>query len=407
MNDSSREYLNGNGNGNGNGHGKIFDLAPKQDPLLSQIVPAVRRKVCLNTSITEAARMFFCYLTDMSLLPGVNTRKGVVKFSDRDLAHRFKVNAKTIRNWKRAIESTGEVWLTEKHMKNSFPQSVYNISAIVGQPMLPMNVESEDGSLPDDEVWSSNRRRMRSTPHESLSGKFCCRLHGKSNCSICKSHRTPPRVPATIADQSESQKTEQNQASEKILPSTTANDCRAQRQIVAAHNGNPLPLPTANDCRPERQSFAAADGKILPTPTANGCRRERQSVADNKKTGDVSQRDPETSFKRSTGLNAGNGSGGAKKLTPENNFLMDVRDMMESWKKGSSQAELTGSGAWWRMSYRTNPSLMVRILAEVRCMIKEDKIKFNPGSAAVDLWTRWGGPKLQRQQKAAARTAAR
>jgi hypothetical protein len=85
MNESRAEYLNGNGNGangNGNGHDKIFNLNKADDPLLSKVVPAARRKVCENTKICEAARMFFCYLTDMSLLPGVNSRKGVVKFSD-------------------------------------------------------------------------------------------------------------------------------------------------------------------------------------------------------------------------------------------------------------------------------------------------------------------------------------
>lgn len=81
--------------------------------------------------------------------------------------------------------------------------------------------------------------------------------------------------------------------------------------------------------------------------------------------------------------------------------------MMESWKKGSSKGELSGSGAWWRMSYRCQPDLMRRILAEVSAMIKESKIKFNPGSTAVDLFKRWGGVQGQRKQKATVGAAAR
>jgi hypothetical protein len=49
---------------------------------------------------------------------------------------------------------------------------------------------------------------------------------------------------------------------------------------------------------------------------------------------------------------------------------------------------------------------MRKILSEVICMIRENKIKFNPGSAAVDLFKRWGGVNSQRKQKAAGRTAA-
>src|SRR5947209_8817965 len=94
-------------NGNGtltNGHDKIFDIKRSDDPLLSKVVPEARRRVCQNTKIPESARMFFCWLTDVSLLFGQAIRKGVVKFSDADLAARFKVSDKTIRNWKRWIE---------------------------------------------------------------------------------------------------------------------------------------------------------------------------------------------------------------------------------------------------------------------------------------------------------------
>jgi hypothetical protein len=36
-----------------------FDIVAKQDPLLSEVVPAARRRVCQNTKIPESARMFF------------------------------------------------------------------------------------------------------------------------------------------------------------------------------------------------------------------------------------------------------------------------------------------------------------------------------------------------------------
>ena len=116
----------------------------------------------------------------------------------------------------------------------------------------------------------------------------------------------------------------------------------------------------------------------------------------------------ETTFKRSTSLNASKAAGGAKKITAENLFLLDVGEVMELWHKGSSKAELANSGIWWRTSYRAEPNLMRSILNEVRCMVKEGKIKTNPGAAAVDLWKRWIREKVPAipKQKAAATAAA-
>lgn len=67
---------------------------------------------------------------------------------------------------------------------------------------------------------------------------------------------------------------------------------------------------------------------------------------------------------------------------------------MENWRKGSSKGEQSQSGAFFRMSYRKSPDLARRVLAEVHSMVKEGRIKFNPGSAFVDLWSRWGGGKV-------------
>jgi hypothetical protein len=379
-----------NGNGNGNGNGKIFDLSRVQDPLLAQIVPAARRRVCLMTRICEAARMFYCYLTDCSLTPGVNSRKGVVKFSDADLGVRFKVNVKTIRNWKRAIESTGEIWLTEKWMKNSFPQTVYNITSIVGQATLPFNADSEDGSLVEDEVFSSNRRRQTAVRRDGNNGKFVCRAHGRASCELCHG-RTPPGVqpqPAALEDPQISSKI---QPDGKILPPTTAIDCRPPRQTVAAHRGNRLPSPTAIDCRPARQMVAAPDGKPLPSSAANGCRSARQTVADNGESEVRGKSVPEDTLSSLT-AERHRGHRPSKQLSgsPARRIKLDAeRDFLERLGTICGAKEIANWGGRWRNRYREAPEKAQRVLAELSAMSREQKIVCNAGACANDLWTRF------------------
>jgi len=227
----------------------------------------------------------FCYLVDCALTFGTYIRRGVVKFADSDLAREFNVHPKTIFNWKKALEARGRVWITERWNKNSFPSTVYNITAIVGQRELPLNVESQDGSLVEDQNFTSNRRRRQAVRHDSTTGKFVCRLHGQSGCVLCRA-ALPPRIYLEPSAAETLEKSQQNSHSRKILPSTTATDCHPPRQLVAAHNGNGLPSSSASNCHPERQPFAAGDGKPLPQSTATDCHPDRKTVADNKKTRD-------------------------------------------------------------------------------------------------------------------------
>lgn len=384
MNDVANGYLgttNGNGNGNGNGHDKVFDIKKADDPLLSKIVPEARRRVCQNTKIPESARMFFCWLTDMSLLFGAYIRRGVIKFSDADLAARFKVSDKTIRNWKRWIEATGEVWLTEKWMKNSFPQTVYNITAIVGQATLPLSVESEDGNLADDQVFSSNRRRQQNS-RRAGNGKFGCRLHGETNCPECR--QTPPRVFVATARNTTVAISEEITPEVKILPPTAAIDCRPPRQMVSAHHGNTLPLPTESDCRPARQTVAAEDGNGLPRGAANGFRTARQTVADNKETQVGESGVLESTDKAINRLENRNRlkSASKKRQKLEEEFLEKVALVL-------GKPELERNGGLWVNNFRTNATRANAVLDEVKVMAREGRVATSNAKAAVDLWKRW------------------
>jgi hypothetical protein len=75
----------------------------------------------------------------------------------------------------------------------------------------------------------------------------------------------------------------------------------------------------------------------------------------------------------------------------ENRFLLDVGAMMERWRKGSSRAELSNSGGWWRMAFRADRVKMEGVLAETLRAVKERQIDQTPGQYAVDWWKRIGG----------------
>ena len=252
MNPIAQEYLGptgANGNGNGNGHTKIFDLTPKQDMLLSKIVPEARRRVCLNNLLSAAARMFFCFLTDTSLLFGVNIRKGVVKFSDADLAFKFKVDPRTVRSWKRELEATGEIWTSDRWMKNSFPVTVYNVTCIpeVGPRPEARDAESADGSLVED--FASNRRR-RPVGRDGLTGKFARR-------------DTPPSPEAILTERPKI---------EDLAVKSTPNEFFC-------------PSPAAKNSRPPRLKTAVADGEKQPQGAEDNNRGGRLKTADNRETG--------------------------------------------------------------------------------------------------------------------------
>jgi hypothetical protein len=53
-----------------------------------------------------------------------------------------------------------------------------------------------------------------------------------------------------------------------------------------------------------------------------------------------------------------------------------------------AKRELGNWGGWWRNRFRESPDKATRVLAEVRSMIREGRVRQNPGAAAVDLWSR-------------------
>jgi hypothetical protein len=77
-----------------------------------------------------------------------------------------------------------------------------------------------------------------------------------------------------------------------------------------------------------------------------------------------------------------------KRIVAARVFLLDVKQVMDSWKSGHGKRELENSGANWRQLFNTNPDKTRRVLADTRVAIKEGKISKNPGAYAMDLYKR-------------------
>jgi hypothetical protein len=77
-----------------------------------------------------------------------------------------------------------------------------------------------------------------------------------------------------------------------------------------------------------------------------------------------------------------------QKDSGESAFLLDVRRALQLWSPAFADTELDNWGGWWRNRYRENGKKALRVLAEIRGMVREGRIRGNPGAAAGDLWKR-------------------
>ena len=72
----------------------------------------------------------------------------------------------------------------------------------------------------------------------------------------------------------------------------------------------------------------------------------------------------------------------------ENQFLEDLQNTLTTFSPKAASWESKNWGGWWRNRYREDPDKARRVLAELASMIKEGRIKRNPGAAGLDLWSR-------------------
>lgn len=342
-----------------------FTIQPKEDPLYKEIVPRSRHNTAKDKSLSHGARLLYDFLTDYSLWPNHNVKPGVVRLSNGDLARALGTSTRVIQRWKAELRHRGLIFTTDKFLRNCWPVTTFHVVAICGQPSLPFTTDLEDGYVSDDDsVQRSNRRRLSPRFRDPKTGKW-------SN----------PEKP--IAGESPADANCRAPHVNNVVPPTPNLSCDARQIWRAPHVNGDVPR-TPEPAMDARQICRARHAKSDVGGTTE--------MADKGETPDVRLESPEGSFKRSTVSTLkkpGNGTG--KGIDRERHFLLDVGAVMETWRKGSSKAELANSGGWWRMAFRANPELMEKVLGEIRGMVRENKITDSPGAAAVDYWKRMGG----------------
>ena len=65
-----------------------------------------------------------------------------------------------------------------------------------------------------------------------------------------------------------------------------------------------------------------------------------------------------------------------------------LADTLRNFSPKAAHTELENWGGWWRNRYRENSAKARKVLAELAGMIREGRIRTNPGAAAKDLWQR-------------------
>ncbi len=73
----------------------------------------------------------------------------------------------------------------------------------------------------------------------------------------------------------------------------------------------------------------------------------------------------------------------------ETEFMSELRATLERFDEKKAHVELETWGGWWRNRFRENADKARRVLAELRSMVAEGRVKRNAGAAGKDLWGRF------------------
>jgi hypothetical protein len=350
----SATSCSGNGNGNGNGHTPKFGIVPVQDENLASIAPQLRYSVQTNSEITDGAKVLYCFLSDQSFLKSVSPARGVVMMSKLKLAQHLKVSIRSVSRHARQLEGKRFLW-TRIFWRGGFELTNWYLRGLADAQAEMW----DDG----DPSWGKTKLRGKRSRQilRGSNGQFC--PHGDRQAE------TADLLEKTVVHG-------------QPCPVPTVKIVRCQRTAVTVDNGQPCPLSTDSRDRGQRTAVTVDNGQPCPLSTDNSDRGQRTAVSVLKETPSVK------GAREGSLLNVQRGNA-LKKRASENDFLADVREIMNRWRPGFGALELEGSGANWRKWFRETPDKARRVLADITAGIKEGRqFTKNPGAAAVDLYRR-------------------
>ncbi len=72
----------------------------------------------------------------------------------------------------------------------------------------------------------------------------------------------------------------------------------------------------------------------------------------------------------------------------EQQFMAEVREMLRLHDPKAIEREMESWGGWYRNRFREKPDKCRRVLADIRSLVRERRIRLSPGRAFRDLWKR-------------------
>jgi len=357
-----------------------FEIKQATDPDTLLILHA-RDNALGDEKLSRSVRAFVCLVIDRALHPGFNDEKGVVCMADSIVAKKLGVTVRTVYDWRHWAGIEKYVWFSKKGRPNMWPMMVYHLACLHPAPRHDYKTDAEgtyaggatDRMSPAEEIAARGREKRNAALAAKRAQKTLPLQGGIAVVTGSSNGTHPPESHGFRSISAEARKfvrlwTEKNFGPP---PKKTSAESRRKLRQPAEENFGSEPKKTSAVGRSEERQPAEANCSHLEPQKENG-------------------EGTEAFFKRSTLLNAQK-AGQGRNASREKTFLLDVAAMMEKWRKGSSKAELSSSGAWWRTRFRTDPELMERVLAETLRAVKESQIKTTPGQYAVDLHKRWGG----------------
>lgn len=347
--------------------GKVFSLKPATDPDTLSILDARRRALAEpNERLNRSMKACFCEILDRALHPVFFDSKGVVTISDTVLAQVFGVSNRTIYTWKRKLEDSGYVWLTQKWKSNMWPITTYHLTCL----HKPRRDEKTDA----DGTYGGGR--LRSSP---VSPGLGARKPGQPQLALPGSRQSPPDTKSEEMQGTSGQtgktlrpKPEENFGSE---PKAASGGSRRNDRAGAEENFGSEPKSASGESRSQLRPTPEADCRHIETQKQLESPLESPTRLGNRPQSD--QVGPIIKARR-------------KPSDDENDFMATCLAVFGTKEMRQGGPTGNGNGGLWRTLYRQDAEYAWKVMQETRTakLERPGTIKKGLPQFAMDLWAK-------------------